>query len=109
MKKIVLAAATAGFLVALLDGCVWYYVYRHGLTHTSGAQFLKKIVPYVYPMVFMTMEIDKVDTNALFLFLSSAIANALVYGFVAFCVYVTWSTVFKTNRVKDGPSSSGMD
>jgi len=98
MKKIVLAAATAGFFVALLDGGLWYYLYSHGLTETVGARLLAKIGRYAWPTAIMMMDADRVDFGTLFLFVSSAILNASVYGFVAFCAYLVWSTVFGRDR-----------
>jgi hypothetical protein len=36
-----------GFLVALLMGCIWFYMYNHGLSDTTGARFFIKIDRYV--------------------------------------------------------------
>jgi hypothetical protein len=109
MKKVILISAATGFLVALSMGCIWFYIYNHGLSDTSGAQLFVKIGRYVWPTVIMMMDVDKVDFGTVLLFLASSITNAFVYGVVASCIYVVRRKIFGTDRALSSQRASMSD
>ena len=94
MSKIVLVAAIAGLLVALSMGCLWFFIYTHGLSDTSGAHFFIRIIRYVWPTTIMMFDADHVDLGTVFLFLTSAVANAFIYALFAFSVASVWKKIF---------------
>jgi hypothetical protein len=97
MKKVILVAATVGFLVALLTGCVWYYLYSHSLADTEGARLFAAISRFSWPTGIMMMEADQADFGKILLFLISSICNAFIYGIVACCIYFGWRKIYGTH------------
>jgi hypothetical protein len=94
MKKIVLIAATLGLLVAFSTGCVWFYIYNHGLSETGGAHLFARISSYVWPTSIVMMDANRADFGTILLFLTSSIMNAFIYGIVAFCTCFVWRRLF---------------
>lgn len=97
MRKVVLVAAMVGFLIAISMGLAWFYMYSHGLSDTSGAHAFVRINRYVWPTVFILMDADKADLGTLIMFLTSALLNASIYAFLAFCLYGVWKRFLQRN------------
>jgi hypothetical protein len=90
MRRVVLLAAIAGFVIAVTSGSTWHYIYRHDLTNTGGARLLAAIVPYVWPTGIMMFEAERAEAGTLLAFVISAAANGGVYGTVAFLLFLLW-------------------
>ena len=90
-------------------GCIWFYIYNHDLSDTSGARFFVKIGHYAWPTAIMMMDADKVEFGTVLLFLVSSFANAFVYGVVSFCIYVVWRKIFWTDTALSSQRASMSD
>ena len=87
MKKVLIAAAAAGFSIAICAGSAWFYIYSRGLSETGSARVFAKVLGCVWPTSIIMMDADKLDVGTILLFLVSSLANAFVYGIVAFSIY----------------------
>jgi hypothetical protein len=93
MKRVFLIGGTVGFLVAFTAGCVWYYLYYHGLADTGGARLFGRISEYAWPTGIMLMDADQADFGSILLLLISSIGNGVIYGIVACCIYFGWRKI----------------
>jgi hypothetical protein len=92
MRKIIVAAALAGILIALAMGICSFYMFSNGFIGPAAVRFAK-IVPWVWPTVIM-MGPDAEGRAGTVLLVMSAIANGFVYALAAFCVGLVWENIF---------------
>ncbi len=82
MKAILIAMLT-GFLVALLSGSAWLYVFD--TMKGPAVSIFSVVIPWIWPTAFLMFDAEQ-NWQSLPLFLFSSVANAFVYGAAMFCI-----------------------
>ena len=82
MKKLLLIGAITGFLMAFSIGIVWNLICSHGLCDTAAARLFAPLILCPWPAVVLMIDVDRLDSRSLWLFITSCVANGLVYAAV---------------------------
>jgi len=89
MKKLVLIAASTGFLIAVSLGA-FITLCEHLACAIGPVPLITKVLLWLWPTAAMLIDADANRAGYIIL-LISCILNGLLYGFTAFCAGSVWS------------------
>jgi hypothetical protein len=81
--KAILIAMLTGFVVALVVGPAWLYVFAN--MQGPAVSIFGIVIPWIWPTAFLMFDAEQ-NWQSLPLFLFSSVANAFVYGTVMLCM-----------------------